>query len=113
MLAEGNSVKEISILLGLSAKTVEVHKSTLMEKIGCHNKVQLVMYAVRHKLVPVSVRRRCEAAMKLKIEQLDSSVKGRVIRKTYKRRNAKLNRRLAKADLENASTKPRYRGYVS
>src|ERR1035438_8822570 len=33
MLAEGNSVKEISILLGLSAKTVEVHKSTLMEKI--------------------------------------------------------------------------------
>jgi DNA-binding NarL/FixJ family response regulator len=55
MLAEGNSVKEISILLGLSAKTVEVHKSTLMEKIGCHNKVQLVMYAVRHKLVPVSV----------------------------------------------------------
>ena len=55
MLAEGNSVKEISILLGLSAKTVEVHKSTMMEKIGCHNKVQLVMYAVRHKLVPVSV----------------------------------------------------------
>ena len=55
----------------------------------------------------------CEAAMKLKIEQLDSSVKGRVIRKTYKRRNAKLNRRLAKADPENAPTKPRYRGYVS
>jgi hypothetical protein len=51
--------------------------------------------------------------MKLKVEQLDSSVKGRVIRKTYKRRNAKLNRRLAKADLENAPTKPRYRGYVS
>ena len=55
LLAEGNSVKEISILLGLSAKTVEVHKSTMMEKIGCHNKVQLVMYAVRHKLVAVSV----------------------------------------------------------
>ena len=34
--------------------------------------------------------------MKLKIEQLDSSVKGRVIRKTYKRRNAKLNRRSGK-----------------
>jgi hypothetical protein len=51
--------------------------------------------------------------MKRKIEQLDSSVKGRVIRKTYKRRNAKLNRRLAKADLENEPTKPRYRGYVS
>jgi DNA-binding NarL/FixJ family response regulator len=55
MLAEGNSVKEISILLGLSAKTVEVHKSTMMEKLGIHNKVQLVMYAVRHKLVAVSV----------------------------------------------------------
>jgi len=55
MLAEGNSVKEISILLGLSAKTVEVHKSAVMEKIGCHNKVQLVMYAVRHKLVAVNI----------------------------------------------------------
>ncbi len=51
--------------------------------------------------------------MKLKVEQLDSSIKGRVIRKTYKRRNAKLNRRMAKADPENAPTKPRYRGYVS
>ena len=53
LLAEGNSVKEIAILLGLSAKTVEVHKSVLMEKIGVHNKVQLVMYAVRHKLVAI------------------------------------------------------------
>jgi DNA-binding NarL/FixJ family response regulator len=54
LLAEGNSVKEISILLGLSAKTVEVHKSALMEKLAIHNKVQLVMYAVKHKLVAVN-----------------------------------------------------------
>ncbi len=54
LLAEGNSVKEISILLGLSAKTVEVHKSNLMERLGIHNKVQLVMYAVKHKVVAVT-----------------------------------------------------------
>ncbi len=54
LLAEGNSVKEVSILLGLSAKTVEVHKSNLMERLGIHNKVQLVMYAVRHKVVAVT-----------------------------------------------------------
>jgi DNA-binding NarL/FixJ family response regulator len=54
LFAEGNSVKEVSIFLGLSAKTVEVHKSNLMEKLSIHNKAQLVMYAVRHKVVSVS-----------------------------------------------------------
>jgi len=42
LLAEGNSVKEIAVILGLSVKTVEAHKFNLMRKLDIHNKAQLV-----------------------------------------------------------------------
>ena len=51
MIAEGNSVKEIANLLGLSVKTVEAHKFNLMRKLGIHNKAQLVTYAIQKKIV--------------------------------------------------------------
>lgn len=51
MLAEGNSVKEIASLLGLSTKTVEAHKFNLMRKLDIHNKAQLVTYAIQKKIV--------------------------------------------------------------
>ena len=51
MIAEGNSVKEIASLLGLSNKTVEAHKFNLMRKLKIHNKAQLVTYAIRRKIV--------------------------------------------------------------
>jgi len=51
MIAEGNSVKEIAILLGLSVKTVEAHKFNLMRKLDIHNKAQLVTYAIQKKIV--------------------------------------------------------------
>jgi two-component system response regulator NreC len=51
MIAEGNSVKEIASLLGLSIKTVEAHKFNLMRKLKIHNKAQLVTYAIRRKIV--------------------------------------------------------------
>ena len=51
MLAEGNSVKEIASLLGLSIKTVEAHKFNLMRKLDIHNKAQLVTYAIQKKIV--------------------------------------------------------------
>jgi len=40
LLAEGNSVKEIAVLLALSVKTVEAHKFNLMRKLDIHNKAQ-------------------------------------------------------------------------
>ncbi len=51
MIAEGNSVKEIAQLLGLSIKTVEAHKFNLMRKLDIHNKAQLVTYAIQKKIV--------------------------------------------------------------
>ena len=51
LLAEGNSVKKIADILGLSAKTVEAHKFNLMRKLDIHNKAQLVTYAIRKKIV--------------------------------------------------------------
>ena len=51
MIAEGNSVREIALLLGLSIKTVEAHKFNLMHKLDIHNKAQLVTYAIQKKIV--------------------------------------------------------------
>ncbi|HXY04782.1 MAG TPA: response regulator transcription factor [Terriglobales bacterium] len=51
MIAEGNSVKQIAEILGLSIKTVEAHKFNLMRKLDIHNKAQLVTYAIQKKIV--------------------------------------------------------------
>jgi two-component system response regulator NreC len=53
LLAEGNSVRKVANLLGLSAKTVEAHKFNLMRKLDIHNKAQLVTYAIQKKIVIV------------------------------------------------------------
>ncbi len=55
MIAEGNSVKEIAALLGLSVKTVEAHKFNLMRKLDIHNKAQLVTYAIQKKIVKMPI----------------------------------------------------------
>ena len=55
LLAEGNSVKEIAVLLGLSVKTVEAHKFNLMRKLDIHNKAQLVTYAIQKKIIKMPV----------------------------------------------------------
>jgi DNA-binding NarL/FixJ family response regulator len=51
LVAEGNSVKEIAQLLHLSVKTVETHRSQLMERLDIHDVVGLVRYAIRVGLV--------------------------------------------------------------
>ena len=55
MIAEGNSVKEIANLLGLSVKTIEAHKFNLMRKLNIHNKAQLVTYAIQKKIIKIPV----------------------------------------------------------
>jgi DNA-binding NarL/FixJ family response regulator len=50
MLVKGQSVTEIAATLHLSGKTVSTHKARLMEKLGVDNNVELVHYAVRHRL---------------------------------------------------------------
>lgn len=51
LTAEGKSVKEISSALAISPKTVEFHKTALMNELGLHTTAQLTRYAVAHNLV--------------------------------------------------------------
>ncbi len=47
LLAEGHSTQEIAEMLVIAPKTVEGHKTNLMAKLGVHNRVELVKYALR------------------------------------------------------------------
>jgi len=47
LLAEGNTVKEIAWGLNLSVKTIETHRSQLMDRLDIHDIPGLVRYAMR------------------------------------------------------------------
>lgn len=53
LLAEGMSTRDIASLLTISAKTVETHRSQLMQKLEIYDVPGLVKFAVRHGLVSV------------------------------------------------------------
>lgn len=48
LVALGYTNKEIGESLQVSVKTVETHKSRIMEKIHCHKRSDLVRYAITH-----------------------------------------------------------------
>jgi DNA-binding NarL/FixJ family response regulator len=48
LVAEGNSNKRIALILKVSVKTVETHRSAAMRKIGAKSVADLVRYAVRN-----------------------------------------------------------------
>ncbi|MFC5498111.1 response regulator [Caenimonas terrae] len=51
LLAQGLASKEIAFKLGLSSKTVDVHRSRMMERLGLHDVSSLTRYAIRKKLI--------------------------------------------------------------
>jgi DNA-binding NarL/FixJ family response regulator len=53
LVAEGRSVKEIAAILAVSAKTVEFHKSALMDRLGIHTTAELTRYAIEHGLIAI------------------------------------------------------------
>lgn len=53
LLAEGNTVRRVAEVLGVSVKTVEAHKFNLMRKLDIHNKAQLVTAAIQKKILRV------------------------------------------------------------
>jgi two-component system, NarL family, response regulator NreC len=55
LVAEGHTARQVADLLGLSVKTVEVHKFNLMRKLQIHNKAQLVTYAIQKRIVKMPV----------------------------------------------------------
>lgn len=51
LIAEGNSNKQISRLLGISIKTVESHRSAAMRKAGARTAAEFVRFAIKHNLI--------------------------------------------------------------
>lgn len=51
LLAEGRSNKDVAALLDLSVYTVETHRTRIMQKLNLHNTAELVLYAVRKKII--------------------------------------------------------------
>jgi DNA-binding NarL/FixJ family response regulator len=52
LVAEGNKTREIARRLKLSVKTIETHRGEVMKRLGIHDLVGLVRYAIRLGLVP-------------------------------------------------------------
>lgn len=50
-LVEGKRSKEVAFELGLSPKTVDSYRASMMAKLGIHEVAGLVRYGIRHKLI--------------------------------------------------------------
>ena len=55
LIAEGKTAKEISAVLNISTKTVEFHKSCLMNELGLRTTAELTRYALNNQLLAASV----------------------------------------------------------
>lgn len=51
LIAEGHTSKEIASTLVISIKTVDRHRTNMLEKLGMHDRVDLTRYAIRRGLV--------------------------------------------------------------
>ena len=51
LLAEGKSNKEVATALDLSTSTVETHRTRIMQKLDLHSAADIVLYAVRKKII--------------------------------------------------------------
>jgi two-component system response regulator NreC len=51
LLAEGKSNKEVATILDISVYTVDTHRMHLMQKLNLHNTAEIVLYAVRKKII--------------------------------------------------------------
>jgi DNA-binding NarL/FixJ family response regulator len=51
LVAEGQTSKQIAATLIISEKTVDRHRTNMLEKLGLHDRVELVRFAIRNGLV--------------------------------------------------------------
>jgi DNA-binding NarL/FixJ family response regulator len=51
LIAEGHSSKEIAAMLVISVKTVDRHRTNMLEKLGMRDRVELTRYAIRRGLI--------------------------------------------------------------
>ena len=53
MAAEGKSSKQMGDKLTISPRTVEIHRSNLMKKLGLRNQAELIRYAIKRGILPM------------------------------------------------------------
>jgi two-component system response regulator NreC len=51
LIAEGKTTKEVAVILGVSVKTAESHRTRIMGKLEIHETATLVRYAIRRGLI--------------------------------------------------------------
>jgi DNA-binding NarL/FixJ family response regulator len=55
LIVAGRTMKEVGAILDLSPRTIETHKYSMMQVLGCRTTAELMQYALRHKLVDSSL----------------------------------------------------------
>jgi DNA-binding NarL/FixJ family response regulator len=68
LVSEGKTSKEVAVLLGVSVKTAETHRSNIMVKLRLHSTVELVMYAIRNEIIHVQLPNVTPSIPPLRIE---------------------------------------------
>lgn len=53
LIAEGYTSKKIADILGLSVKTIQAHRTSLMQKLDLHDRGALIRYAIQKKIITV------------------------------------------------------------
>lgn len=51
LLAQGKTNKEAAVVMNVGVSTVETHRTNLMQKLNLHNTAEIVLYAVRKRLI--------------------------------------------------------------
>ena len=54
LIAEGYTNKEIAGILSLSVKTVQSHRTNLMNKLDLHDRGELIKYAIQKKIIDIN-----------------------------------------------------------
>jgi DNA-binding NarL/FixJ family response regulator len=55
LVSEGKTSKEVAVILNVTVKTAETHRSNIMLKLKLHSIAELVLYAVRNEIVHVQL----------------------------------------------------------
>lgn len=53
LIAEGKTSREIAEILNLSIKTVQSHRTSLMQKLDLHDRGDLIKYAIQKKIIEI------------------------------------------------------------
>lgn len=55
LVAEGKTSKEVAVILNVTVKTADTHRSNILLKLRLHSIAELVLYAVRNEIVHVQL----------------------------------------------------------